>query len=84
MENWFKTIHCQSRQHCEMCRNDKNFRIQLLNNFEGLDNIDFNCPFDLKNEIKPKPKIKKIKKRKRGCSGCNKSKNKIKISIRRK
>ena len=49
MKTFFQTIHCLSRQHCQMCRNKesgRSWRNQLLKIFKTPNaSEDFECPF---------------------------------------
>ena len=68
-ENWYTSIHCKSGACCKLCKTKK-FREWILNNFIGVDDIDFICPNPELGQLKKTVKVKRIKKRRRGCSGC--------------
>lgn len=44
--NFFNSYHCTSKFHCAACRDieDESFRSQLLDNFDDVYEIDFECP----------------------------------------
>ena len=47
MENWFESQHCMSRAHCKNCRLSIDFRKWAKDNFAGIDDANFECPFGI-------------------------------------
>ena len=63
-KSFFESCHCKSRMHCVACRdkNNKNFRTQLYDYFDDIEEIDFTCPFNIswginKKNIEEKEKL---------------------------
>ena len=44
---FFTSNHCRSNEHCEKCRDivNKNFRKSIVEVFDDVDEVDFECPF---------------------------------------
>jgi len=61
---WFKTNGCQSRAHCDACRNEEAFRQSLLDR-NLVTERDFACPYfrlgeKIERLVKPVAKLLKL------------------------
>jgi hypothetical protein len=59
MEDFFSSPLCKSRKYCHQCRTDQTFRSGIVSTFQGVSEVDFQCPHgitetspDLKTQVK--------------------------------
>jgi len=66
MRSFFKSYHCESRFHCKSCRDidSKNFRSKLLESFDDIKEINFECPFGVAWSVKGDISVNKESKSK--------------------